>query len=148
PYRSAKTGNWYLDNWPNYASDTNPAIKLMEFRVVNGAFHQAERVDSSCPVIRQEVDDAKRYLEAIGGAVVIIQVPSAFACAQRINELASALGVPSFTVEPTQFSSTDGGGHLDGLSARKYSKMFFGWLEQLPEFQRLFIPVRREADFR
>jgi hypothetical protein len=56
----------------------------------------------------------------------------------RIHELAAALGVPSFTVDPTQFTSNDGGGHLDARGARKYSTMFFAWLEQQPEFQRLF----------
>jgi hypothetical protein len=138
PYRSAKTGNWYLDNWPTYTSSTNPAIKPMELRLVDGAFQQSERADPSCPVMSEEVDGAKRYFEAIGGSVVLMQVPSAFSCAQRVHELASALAVPSFTMDTPQFSSTDGGGHLDGVSARKYSTEFFAWLEQLPEFQRLF----------
>jgi hypothetical protein len=124
PYRSAKTGNWYLDNWPNYASDRNPRIKLTD--------------DQFCPAPSEEVADAKRYVEAIGGVVVLVQVPSAFSCAQRVNEIASALAVPALTVDATQLSSPDGGGHLDAISARKYTTMFFAWLEQLPEFRSLF----------
>jgi hypothetical protein len=138
PYRSAKTGNWYLDNWPNYTSSVNAAIRPTELRVVDGAFQQSERVDPSCPVMQEEVEGAKRYFEAIGGSVVLMQVPSAFSCPQRVHELASAVAVPGFTVDAPQFSSTDGGGHLDGVSAKKYSTEFFAWLEQLPEFQRLF----------
>jgi hypothetical protein len=69
---------------------------------------------------------------------VLIQVPSAFACAQRVHEIAAAVGVSSFTVDPTLFSNNDGGGHLDAVSARRYSTVLFAWLEQLPEFQRLF----------
>jgi hypothetical protein len=138
PYRSATTGNWYLDDWPNYASDNNPRIKSRDLHLVDGALNQTERLDPSCPTNAEEVDEAKRYVEAIGGAVFLIQMPSAFACAQRVQELASALAVPAYTVDPTQFSTTDGGGHLDGISARKYTTTFFGWLEQQPKFRELF----------
>jgi hypothetical protein len=138
PYRSATTGNWYLDNWPNRTYDNNPPIKLMDLRDVNGALQLIERGDPACPVGPEELDIARDYVKAIGGSVVLMQVPSVVACAQRLHELASALAVPSFTVDPTQFSTVDGGGHLDLPSARKYSTAFFGWLEQLPEFQRIF----------
>jgi hypothetical protein len=138
PYRSATSGNWYLDNWPHYAEEKNAAIKRLELSFVGSAPLTRERVDSSCPVIPEEVDGAKEFVKAIGGAVVLIQVPSSFACAQRVQELASGIAVPSFTVEATQFTSIDGGGHLDRISARKYSTMLFDWLAQLPEFQRLF----------
>ena len=81
---------------------------------------------------------AKQFFEEIGGAQILIQVPSVLACAERIKELASGLGVPSFTVEPEPFTSGDGGGHLDRNSSREYSTAFFTWLERLPEFQQLF----------
>jgi hypothetical protein len=151
PYRSAKTGNWHLDNWPHYASGKNPPIKPLELSFVDGAPHTSERVDWSCPVLPEEVDSAKEFVKAIGGAVALIQMPSSFACAQRVQELASGIAAPSFTVDATQFTSIDGGGHLDRISARKYSTMLFEWLEQLPEFQRLFpnegrSPERASAD--
>jgi hypothetical protein len=133
PYRSANTGNWYLDRWPNYASETNASIKPLEHLRA-----QRDRTDPTCPALPAEVESAKSYLAAIGGAAVLIQVPSAFACAQRTHELATAIGVASFTVNPALFTSVDGGGHLDRVSARKYSTMLFTWLEQLPEFQKLF----------
>ncbi len=137
-YRSAKTGNWYLDNWPAYR-DKNPAIEPREMhRGADGAFYQTKRVDFTCPAETEEVDEAKRYITEIGGVVILIEVPNAFACAQRVHELGSFLGVPAFTVGQTEFTSTDGGGHLDAASAHKYSEMLFAWLEQLPEFQRLF----------
>jgi hypothetical protein len=138
PYRSARTGNWYLDNWPGNAYDRNPAINSRELRIVEGVARQTERLDFTCPAAPEEVDGAKDYAKAIGGAIILIQVPSTFACPQRVHELAWALGVPTFTVDPTQFSTTDNGGHLDTISARRYSSMLFAWLEQLPEFQRLF----------
>jgi hypothetical protein len=124
PYRSANTGNWYVDNWPNSASDKNPLIQ--------------SRVGRFCPASPEEAEGAKRYFEALGGPAILIQVPSAFSCAQRVHELASVVALPSFTTEPEQFSTSDGGGHLDRVSARRYTAMFFEWLEQVPEFQKLF----------
>jgi hypothetical protein len=124
PYRSATTGSWYLDNWPNHKLDSNPRIKMT--------------VGERCRAPPEELAGAGVYVAAIGGAVVLTQVPSTFSCDQRVLELASALAVPAFTVDATQFSTTDGGGHLDDISAHKYTTMFFGWLEQLPAFERLF----------
>ena len=85
----------------------------------------------------EEVENAKRYVAEIGGAVILTQVPSKFSCARRINEIASGLAVPAFNVDAERFSSPDGGGHLDRISAQRYSTMFFSWLEQLSEFQRI-----------
>ena len=137
-FRSAATGNWYLANWPNYSTDNNPPIKRMELSVSEGAIHQRERVDESCPVLPEEVEEARSYLNEIGSDSVLIQVPSSFACAQRVHELAAAVGVPAFTVNQTQFSSSDGGGHLDQPSARKYTGLLLAWLQQTPAFQKLF----------
>jgi hypothetical protein len=123
-FRSAKTGNWYLDNWPNTALNGNPNIKLTD--------------DQFCPSSTQEIESAKRYAEAIGGKIVLTQVPSKFSCAQRVQIIAAALQAPAFIVDAEQFSSADGGGHLDRVSARSYSASFFSWLEGQPEFRRLF----------
>jgi hypothetical protein len=137
-FRSATTGNWYLAKWPNYDTDNNPRITLMELSVSNGAIHQQERVDDSCPVLPEEVEEARLYLNEIGGTAVLIQVPSSFACAQRVHELATSVGVSAFTVDQTQFSSSDGGGHLDQPSARKYTGLLLAWLHHTPAFQKLF----------
>jgi hypothetical protein len=51
--------------------------------------------------------------------------------------LASAIGARSFTVDPEPFTSGDGGGHLDLNGSRKYTALFFAWLEQLPAFRQL-----------
>jgi hypothetical protein len=123
-YRSAKSGNWYLDDWPNQMLTTNATIETW--------------LDLTCPENSEEAGLAKRYFEQLGGAFILIQVPSVLACSPRIQHLASALGVPAFNVVPEEYSSGDGGGHLDRKSSRMYTARFFAWLEQLPEFQRLF----------
>lgn len=138
-YRSASNGNWALDTWPNYRSDKNPPIALKSFAVVNGVLVASDRAsDPACPALPEEVTSAKDYIREIGGAVTLIQMPSEFACAQRVHEIAHAVGVSAFTVDPTQFSSVDGGGHLDGIGAHKWSTRFFAWLAQSPEFQHAF----------
>ena len=138
-FRSARMGNWYLDNWPNYNLDTNaPITRMTEMRQAgDGTLQQVDRA-GPCPTLPEEVEEAKSYIGTLGGTVVLIQAPSTFACAQRVHELAAAVGVPAFTVPSNEFTSVDGGGHLDGKSARKYSELFFNWLRGLPEFQRLF----------
>jgi hypothetical protein len=138
PYRSATSGNWYLDNWPNYIPVIPSPMKPVELSVVDGIFRETERVDWSCPVMPEEVQGAKDYIKAIGGEVILIQVPSKYACPQRVHQLADAVGVPSFTVDATPFTSPDGGSHLDRAGSHMYSTMLFEWLEQLPEFRRLF----------
>jgi hypothetical protein len=55
-----------------------------------------------------------------------------------MDHLASALGIPDFTVAPKQFSTFDGGWHLDNNGSRLYTAKLFAWLEQQPEFRRLF----------
>jgi hypothetical protein len=136
-YRSVKTGNWYLDDWPNHTHQ-NPPIKLRELhRTGPASVNVTERVNFSCPAIPEEVAAAQRYLTDIGGTAVLIQLPNQFSCAQRVQEMAKALEIPALTVDEIQFTTVDGG-HLDSAGAQKYSKALFAWLEELPEFQRLF----------
>jgi hypothetical protein len=139
PYRSAKTGNWYIDsNWPNYASDRNAPIKFLQLNHADGNIQRIERLDASCSTLPEEHENASHYIDAISSTTVLIQVPNAFACDPQIRELAAKLVVPALVLESTQFTSFDGGGHLDQISGRKYSKMLFAWLERLPQFRRLF----------
>jgi hypothetical protein len=136
-YRSAVNGDWNLDNWPYYRLDNNNPIALKKIELANGALVVSDRDgDTFCPALPEEITGAEDYLKKLGGTVVLIQMPSAFACAQRVHEIADTVGVSAFTVDPTQYSSVDGGGHLDGVSAHKWSTQFFTWLEQSPEFQR------------
>ena len=137
-YRSVSTGNWDLDRWPSYIAAGNAPIKLATLSYVDGRPVMSERTGESCPPQPEEIEGAKSYVKAIGGDVALVQVPSAFACAQRVRELAAAVGVPAFTTDPTQFTSIDGGGHLDGPSAHRYSLMLAEWLERLAIFRRSF----------
>lgn len=126
PYRSATTGNWYLDTWPGHTGPGNQKMNVI--------------VGTHCPAPAVEIEAAKHFAAEIGGQIVLTQIPSAFSCDQRVHDLAAALGAPALTVSADQFTSADAGGHLDASGARKYSQAFFAWLEQLPEFKTRFSP--------
>ncbi|MGA7805250.1 hypothetical protein [Bradyrhizobium sp.] len=129
-FRSAKTGNWYLDGWPNYLSTSNPRIQT---------------VIDSCPAPPEELEDARHYVEALGGIAVLTQTPNKDSCARRVLDIASALTTPAITVDATQFTTADGGTHLDRIGAHEYTAVLFSQLEQLPAFRKLFPAPKEEA---
>jgi hypothetical protein len=120
-YRSDRTGNWYLDKWPNRLRTDMPKM-------------DAERSD--CPVPPEEVEAARDFVRRLKGPIVLTQVPSKFSCHRRAQLIASALDAPLFAPDPQGFSSTDGGSHLDSLSSVKYTREFLGWLVQTARFQQ------------
>jgi hypothetical protein len=122
-YRSSKTGNWYLDNF--------------HFRLLNGLPKIEEDGSGKCPVEQQEINAARSFLDQIGGSTILMQGPGKFDCTQRVRELAAALGSPLFAPSSRGYSTIDGGGHLDGISATRYSTEFFNWLERIPEFHNM-----------
>lgn len=130
-YRSDETGNWYNDRWPNYLLTSLPKMG---------------KGKTDCPADPREISAVRELVAELGGDVVLTQIPSIFSCRQRIREIADAIGVPYFAPDPTGYSTTDGGGHLDGISSARYSKEFFSWLEKTEPFQRLAnAPVQSAA---
>jgi hypothetical protein len=121
-YRSAVTGNWYLDEWPNRLRSM-PKLPSRE--------------GIACPAEQEEIAAAHEYVRKIGGAVVLMQAPSIFSCSERIRDLAAALDAPAFTVDAARFGTIDGGGHMDASSAELYTKEFFAWLAQIPQFKEI-----------
>jgi hypothetical protein len=120
-YRSATSGNWYLDKFPPGLAP-NPPITA--------------RGEQTCSASAEETVAARKFVEEIGGSVVLTQIPSIDSCDTRVRDLAAAISAPAFMVENrTLFSTFDAGGHLDGPSAKKYSKAFFAWLEQQEVFR-------------
>jgi hypothetical protein len=123
-YRSSETGNWFLDNWPKRLNTDLPKI--------------TEAGNDNCSVEPEEIGAARYYLNELGGPAVLTEIPSKFSCIQRARGLADALPVALFAPSPKGYSSLDGGNHLDGISAAKYSAEFFTWLEQTSAFQQRF----------
>jgi hypothetical protein len=122
-YRSSTTGNWDLDNFP--------------YRLLTGLPKIEEDGSGTCPVEQKEVSAGRLFLDQLGGSAILTVGPGKFNCTQRIRELATALGTPYFAPNSRGYSTIDGGGHLDGISAARYSTEFFNWLEQIPEFHTM-----------
>ncbi len=135
-YRSGETGNWYNDRWPAYLMTSLPKM-------------QGGR--TNCPADPRELSAIRSFVNELGGDVVLTQVPSIFSCQQRVREMAAAAGVPFFAPDPAGYSTTDGGGHLDGISSARYTREFFAWLENTKNFQRNFknqTSLRRTNSYR
>jgi hypothetical protein len=122
-YRSGETGNWYNDRWPAYLMTSLPKMGSSK---------------TNCPADPREVVAVRDFVKQLDGDVVLTQVPSIFSCEQRIREMAEAAGVPYFAPNPAGYSTTDGGGHLDGISSARYTREFFAWLEKTDGFRRNF----------
>ncbi len=119
-YRSDRSGNWYLDQWPNRLRTDMPKM---------------EAARSDCPAPPEEVEAARNFATGIEGPIILTQIPSKFSCYRRAQQIASALGAPLFAPDPQNFSSTDGGSHLDGASSAIYTRAFLEWLVQTSVFR-------------
>lgn len=119
-YRSDRTGNWYLDKWPNRLRTDMPKI---------------EAAKADCPVPPEEAAAARNFSMSIKGTIILTQIPSKFACNRRAEQIASALEAPLFAPDPQEFSSTDGGSHLDGPSSARYTREFLDWMAQTSTFR-------------
>jgi hypothetical protein len=120
-YRSDRTGNWYLDKWPNRLRVDMPKM---------------DSPKTDCPASPQEMEAVRDFAARLKGPFVLTETPSKFSCFQRVHQIASALGAPLFAPDPVNFSTTDAGGHLDGRSSVRYTRDFQDWLAQTPTFRR------------
>ena len=119
-YRSDRTGNWYLDKWPNRLRTDMPKIGPAK---------------TDCPASPQETEAVRNFAAGLKGPFVLTETPSKFSCFQRVQQIASALSAPLFAPDPQNFSTTDDGGHLDGRSSVRYTRDLLDWLAQTPTFR-------------
>jgi len=122
-WRSATDGNWYLDRVPAFVQPNNADIKVTR--------------SQDCHTDPGEVARARHYLDDIGGATVLMLAPYHEFCPQRVRELAAALDVEALIPPDAQYSSADGGGHLDKRGAIAFTGFLLGALEQTAAFKAL-----------
>lgn len=121
--RNVTNGDVLLDGNPRYLATDNKPIPFDFGR--------------GCHAGAATIEIAKDYLKRIGGQVVLTLVPHSQACQQQARELAAALGVELIVPPFVDFSSIDGGGHLDKKSATKFSNYFFESLLNSGAFNRI-----------
>ncbi|KQZ02599.1 hypothetical protein ASD45_14345 [Pseudolabrys sp. Root1462] len=121
--RNVANGNVNLDGNPRYRAPDNKSIVFDTGRV--------------CHASKEQIEIGRNFIQKIGGQVVFTLVPHSQACVQQARELAAALGVELIVPPFDNFSSVDGGGHLDKKGATKFSDYFFGELEKSQTFKRI-----------
>jgi hypothetical protein len=127
-YRSDRTGNWYLDKWPNRLRTDMPKM---------------EPARANCSAPTEEAGAARNFAALLKAPIVVTQIPSSFGCYRRAQRIASAIEAPLFAPDPADFSSTDGGSHLDQVSSARYTHEFLDWLEHTLVFRQIAMAKAR-----
>lgn len=123
--RNISNGDVFLDSNPGYVATDNKNIPFDFGR--------------DCHASQGTIEIARDYVRRIGGQVIFTLVPHSQACQQQARELANALGVELIVPPFVDFTTVDGGGHLDKKGALKFSNFFFTSLLQSKAFKRMKI---------
>jgi hypothetical protein len=122
-YRRYDDGGVYLDNNPRFQADNNPVIKVVR--------------DQACHTTEAIIAEGRRYLSDIGGQSVLTLVPHNSYCLQQAKELGEILGVEALLPPGTEYTSVDGGGHLDHKGAVAFTQQFLSSLEKSEAFKKI-----------
>ncbi|HEX2548889.1 MAG TPA: hypothetical protein VHM20_03605 [Gammaproteobacteria bacterium] len=122
-WRNAENGNWFLENVPAYNYPDNALIKLTRIQ--------------ECHTNDTEIKLAKDYLKKIGSNTILTLVPYHEFCAERVKELAIALETEYIIPPNINYSSVDGGGHLDKKGAIAFTNFLLDNLEKTAAFNEL-----------
>jgi hypothetical protein len=125
-FRSDRNGAWLNDTWPHYR-DTSNSIFVNE---------------PKCRENDQEEKSADLYVRRLhavapSSSAVLTLIPYARACNYATGKIADSLGVPFVDIPPVGFTSFDGGNHLDGAGARRFTTEFLNQLKALEPFVHL-----------
>jgi hypothetical protein len=123
-YRSISTGDATVDVNPNYVADTNKEIPFDRSR--------------DCHTDPKTIAIARKYLEDIGGRVVLTLVPHSQYCPAQAYELAKALGIEILVPRDAGYTTVDGGGHLDRKGAVKFTNFLMTELVKTDAYQKSF----------
>ncbi|WP_316228871.1 hypothetical protein [Bradyrhizobium sp. SZCCHNR1070] len=117
-YRNAENGDSDMTSFPRYLASENPPVAIKP----RAECHASEKV----------AEIARRFVATVGGRVVLTLVPNTYYCEQQARELAQALGVDLVLTGKIDYSSWDGGGHLDRKGRERFTDDLITALERLP----------------
>ncbi|MGJ5130636.1 hypothetical protein [Bradyrhizobium oligotrophicum] len=115
-YRNADDGDADMTWFPRYLSGDNPPVAIKP----RAECHASERV----------VEIARHFVATVGSRVVLTLVPNTYYCEQQARELAQALGIDLVLTGKTDYSSYDGGGHLDRKGRERFTADLMTALER------------------
>lgn len=128
-YRNIATGDATVDVNPRYTADDNKVISVKR--------------GQDCHSNPQTIELARQYLKDIGGRVVLMLVPHSQYCTTQAYELAKALGIEVLVPPDTEYTTIDGGGHLDRKGAIKFTNFLLTKLVTTDAYQKSFNQDRR-----
>jgi hypothetical protein len=123
-YRHVGNGDMALEANPAYAADDNKPMVSAR--------------DAGCHTNPDVVAYARRFLQEIGGRVVLTLVPHSQSCTRQAAELAQALGVELITPGFDGLTTVDGGGHLDRKGAEVFTRQLAAALVRTAAFRAAF----------
>ena len=123
-YRRYDDGSVYLDHDPRYRAAGNTPITVVR--------------DPNCHADPATIAEGKRYLADIGSQTILTLVPTSTYCPQQARELGEALGVNVLLPPTSDYTTVDGGGHLDHNGAVAFTKFFLSALERSDTYRRIW----------
>ncbi|WP_257168459.1 hypothetical protein [Bradyrhizobium sp. SRS-191] len=121
--RDDRTGAADMRGFPRFLADGNPSVKMTR--------------DPDCHTTPDIVANARDFVQSLGAPVVLTLVPNYHGCLTQVREIAQAVGVETALPARTDYSSWDGGGHLDGRGAADFSRDLVAAVEKTRAFQRM-----------
>jgi hypothetical protein len=133
-YRDADSGNYDFKSFPRYLAVDNPSVLITR--------------PADCHTTTQAIQMARSFMQDMEGAVILTLIPNTYYCEQQAHEIAKALGIEAVLTGSLQYSSWDGGGHLDHRGAVKFSSDLFGALKHSATYQRMAAERRSQRERR
>jgi hypothetical protein len=121
--RSDESGAVDMSGFPRFLADDNPSVKMTR--------------DPDCHTTPEVVAIARDFIRSLGAPVVLTLVPNFHGCLTQLREVADAIGVEAVLPARTDYSSWDGGGHLDRNGSIAFTRDLITALEKTAAFQDL-----------
>jgi hypothetical protein len=125
-FRDAKTGDSDFSAFPNY-NKTNPPWFIKR--------------DKDCHTNQDVINTAKEFTR-IGRETILTLIPNTHYCKQQAQEVAEALGIELVLPRNLDYSSWDGGGHLDRNGSLKLTNELLVNLAKTETFHRVLQSAR------
>lgn len=123
-YRNVEHGDLGVDVNPLYEASNNKPIVFDRGR--------------DCHASAETIELAKQFVKDIAGEVVLTLVPHSQYCPAQAREIAAALGVEILIPPDDGYTSIDNGGHLDKLSAERFTDFLTSELVKTAAYRRAF----------
>ena len=121
--RDDRTGAADMRAFPRFLADGNPGVKMTR--------------DPDCHTTPDVIANAREFVRSLGAPVVMTLVPNFHGCRTQVRDVADAIGVEVAMTARTDYSSWDGGGHLDHRGAADFTLDLVSALEKTSAFQRI-----------